>query len=103
MVAIGQLRSITSVGGRHSGLQNALNGELSRRGRNGGRSAVESGQLASIRTFENCSKGGRQSGLAAVASGQLQSITSKGGRAANHSRWHVKRWIVNPECEFCNE
>lgn len=49
-------------------------------GRRVGRWAVESGQLASLRTPEH------------------QKAANK---HANHVRWHVSRNIVNPECPLC--
>jgi|SRR5208282_4671457 len=45
-----------------------------------GRKNVENGWFASVKTFETC---------------------SKGGRIANHNRWHVDRNLVNPTCSFC--
>lgn len=71
-----------------------------------GRKAVESGHIYRMRTKESCSKGGKIQGRRAWDSGQLASITtsevcSKGGRACCHLRWHVKRNMKNPNCEFC--
>ena len=75
-----------------------------------GRIAVESGQLASVRTPESLAKGGRIggpiAGRIAVESGQLARISTpeslaKGGRIGTHTRWHVKRGIVNPACSLC--
>jgi len=100
-VASGHLRSISSKGGKSCDpsikRKNGLNllaqkrgvfapGVASSGGKAGGpksgRIAVESGQLASLRTFEH------------------QSNASK---FANHNRWHVKRNIINPECKLCQE
>lgn len=30
-----------------------------------------------------------------------RSVKAKGCRKGQHNRWHVKRGIVNPKCEFC--
>ena len=54
----------------------------------GGRITVESGQLASVRTPESLAKGGRIGGPI-------------GGPIGMHTRWHVKRGIVNPACSLC--
>jgi hypothetical protein len=100
-VRSGHLRAISSKGGRsrtqeskrRNGLQLLLNkrgvfapGIAAQGGRVGGpkagRLAVESGQLAGLRTFEH------------------QSSASK---SANHNRWHVNRNIVNPKCLLCRE
>lgn len=51
-------------------------------GKVGGRIAVESGHLDSVRTKESC---------------------AKGGRAACHVRHHVNKHKFNPNCEFCCE
>ena len=98
-VKSGHLRSISSKGGKSSGPSNGRKNGLklavekrgvcapgmgNKGGRIGGpisgRMAVESGQLASLRTFEH------------------QSDASK---HANHNRWHVKRNIVNQNCILC--
>ena len=25
----------------------------------------------------------------------------KGGKASSHVRWHVRRGVIDPKCEFC--
>jgi hypothetical protein len=98
-VVSGHLRSISSKGGKSGdGVAKRRNGlDLLKQkrgvfapgiaslggligGPKAGRIAVESGQLARLRTSEH------------------QSIASK---TANHNRWHVKRNIKNPECKLC--
>ena len=49
-------------------------------GKIGGKSAVESGQLASITTKESCSKGGKIGGKMAVESGQISALGKKQGK-----------------------
>jgi len=70
-------------------------------GRTGGRKNVESGQLASIRNFETCSKGGKVGGgrheMSLEAKERIRAGGSKGGSKAKgrhgvgaHFRWHIK-------------
>jgi hypothetical protein len=100
-VRSGHLWAISSKGGksrtleskRRNGLQLLLSkkgvfapGIAAQGGRAGGpkagRLAVESGQLASLRTFEH---------------------QSKASKSANHNRWHINRNITNPKCLLCRE
>jgi len=107
------------------GRKNVESGRLAALGRIGGRVAgriaVESGQLASV-----ASLGGRVSGRANAESGHITALARsgvggrKGGpiggkskspkklaacasnfRIASHNRWHVRRNIINPNCELC--
>jgi len=84
----------------------------------------------SPRTIEGSRKGGLTqgpiSGRKAVLSGQLKSVASLGGKiggpiggkkkspaktaacqqnaiVGRHTRWHVKRGIINPNCKLCSE
>lgn len=96
-VESGHLERITtfetcSKGGKIGGRKNAESGHMERMrqkidpevkretgrrlGLIAGRIAVETGQLASLRTIEH----------------QM---------FASHSRWHVKRGIISPACKFC--
>jgi len=61
---------------------------------------------------ENGVKGGRLGGRTTADSGKLATVglgiktpesLVKGGRAACHLKWHVKRNRPNPRCEFCCE
>jgi hypothetical protein len=97
-VESGQLASITTYetrakGGRKQGLIQ-------------GRKNVESGQLASIRTPEHQSAAGKVGGRKAVDSGHLDRIRLLSSRKENqakhlHLRWHVKRNLVNQNCNLC--
>jgi hypothetical protein len=42
-------------------------------------------------------------GRISVESGLLKRIGPLGGKMATHRRWHVKRGIVNPNCNLCAE
>jgi hypothetical protein len=66
----------------------------------GGRRNVESGQLASVRTSESCSRGGQTGGRIAAENGRLDSMRtfetcSKGGRIGGRlgmcRRWNINR------------
>lgn len=60
----------------------------------GGKMAVSSGQLASLRTLEHQKKAGAAGGRKSVSSGHLKSVSSKGGKAggAKHvETGHIKR------------
>jgi len=105
------------LGGRVSGRKNRelsrgffAPGMAAKGGRIGGsiagRKAVESGQLASIRTPENWAKAlkklqeigwPKELGRRNVESGQLAKIRPMG----SHTRWHVNRGITNPKCSLC--
>lgn len=81
---------VVSLGGRASGKSKSL-AKLAANAKNGGRFgrwSVESGHLADLRTPEHQSRAGKAGGR-------------KGGPAANHLRWHVKRNIVNQNCSLC--
>jgi len=86
--------------GRISGRKAVENGHLARVRSVSGRKARESGHLARI-----ASRGGRTQGRKNAENGHLASIASKGGRLGgritNHERWHIKRGVVSPRCEFC--
>lgn len=50
----------------------------------------------------------QQLGQRNVKSGLLDKIrtpasAARGGVAANHLRWHVRRHVVNPRCPLCRE
>lgn len=66
--------------GKIYGRRNVENGHMASIHSMGGKKAVESGQLASITTFET---------------------RSKGGKSSSHTRWHTRRGISNPACPFC--
>jgi len=114
----GHLESIrTKENQAKGGRTNVLNGNLERirsldasirGGKTQGRIAVESGQLASITTFEVRSKGGKKQGPIQgrknVESGQLAALrTPEHQKEASHIRWHTNRNIVNPKCKLCME
>jgi hypothetical protein len=111
--------------GKKGGMVNVESGHISRLGKSGvggkiggkiaGRKAVESGQLARIRTRDSCSRGGKTQGERMVKSGHLARIRSrmmlgtayKESRVwsmakALHTRWHVNRGVVNPQCPLCS-
>jgi len=59
----------------------------------GGKAAVSSGQLASLRTAEHQKKAGKLGGYKSVSSGHLRSVASKGGKsggAKNIASGHIK-------------
>jgi hypothetical protein len=83
-------------------------------GKIGGRLAWDSGQLSSVTTKESCSKGGVASSaknhankneqgksLHAIKAGLIGG--KKGGPAACHLRWHVRRNIVSSVCSLCQQ
>jgi hypothetical protein len=92
------------VGGRIQGRKNAENKtgvcgrtfeKMSEDGRKGGRiGGYNQPREAKV-------KGGRIGGKAVVESGQLLGICAKGGTAASHVRWHIRRGIVNSNCLLC--
>ena len=101
-VSSGHLKSISSKGGLSSGPSNGrVNGTALFKAKKGlfkyPSIAVRGGKA-----------GGRVSGRIAVESGQLASLRttehqSKASKSANHNRWHLNRNIVNPNCSLCNE
>lgn len=116
-----------AIGGRIAGRKNVESGHLARISSLGaaaaGRKAVESGHLARISSLggkvsgrQNVENGhlerirhlaGRVSGRKHAQSGFMDRIrplgAAKGGRAASHLIWHVRRGIVNPKCSLCAE
>ncbi len=114
------------IGGKISGRKAAESGQIQRAGILGrkknmetgqpsrlGKQNVENGHLAKLRTTEHQAKAGRKGGLLGgktqgriqgpknIASGLLKSICADGGRAAGHTRWHIKRNLTNPDCALC--
>ena len=73
--------------GRLQGPKNIENGRVQ------GRKNVESGQLANLRTHEHQVAAGRAAGKKAVDTGQLAAIC--------HTRWHINRQVVIPNCALC--
>ena len=100
-VESGQLKSICAAGGRAVAESGHLKNIRAAGGRTSGKQNAENGLLLRIRTPENCAKGGRARGKQSADNGFLRSISSKGGRASNHTRWHTNRGIVNPNCSLC--
>jgi hypothetical protein len=62
-----------------------------------GRKCAENGHLERIRNLPQTKRIMLEVGQKAVESGQLAIARLTG----NHNRWHVKRGIVNPDCNFC--
>jgi hypothetical protein len=90
------------IGGKVSGRHASESGQIQQAGILGrkkniatgqpaqlGKRNVKSGHLAKLRTVEHQKSAGRKGGV-------------RGGPAANHLRWHVKRGIVNSNCALCN-
>jgi hypothetical protein len=50
-------------------------------------------------TPDGCAKGGRAAGKIALENGRLSEM----GRYSAHLKWHIRRQILNPYCEFCLE
>jgi hypothetical protein len=69
-----------------AGLANVKSGWMSQLGKSSGKRAVESGQLASVRSFEGSSRGGKL-----------------GSKKTNHKRRHTGRGIRKQGCAFCRE
>ena len=59
-------------------------------------------------TSVSCTKGGKLQGSIQgqknVNSGLLHRLrlTTQGGKAASHVRWHIKRGVTQPTCSFCS-
>jgi len=91
----------SSKGGRRGGLTNAKSGHMERM-----RTFAASSSGGKIQGPRNVANGhlqriGRIGGRAAVTSGQLKSVCAKAGHVSGHLRWHVKRGILNPNCDLC--
>jgi 5-methylcytosine-specific restriction endonuclease McrA len=116
---IARLRKELTERSRKGGRKQALTGTgmfaSQHRGKGGriggliaGRIAVESGHLARIRR-KNIQSGlhAHISALGARVRNALHGnpatpeSCAKAGRISNHLRWHVRRGIVNPNCELC--
>ena len=91
-----------ALGGRIA-MQHMSRADKRKGGRIQGRKNIESGLLARI-----CKDGGRVQGKKNAESGHFASITTqeslvKGSKAGNHTRWHINRGIINPDCPLCAE
>jgi hypothetical protein len=64
-----------------------------RGGQRGGRVAAESGQLARVARLPQAKAAQRRVGREAAKNGQLL--------RGLHSRWHLARGVINPQCEYC--
>ncbi len=100
----GQIQALgrSGIGGRIRGREAAKSGQIQKLGHVQGRKNVENGHLARVRTHEGSVKGGQIGGRKVVENGHLASIQTPENRAKGlHTRWHVKRNIVNPNCQLC--
>jgi hypothetical protein len=124
-VQSGQIQALGRIWGKKSVESGRLLAVASAGGSVGGRIAVETGQLASVRTRETCAKGGRSNvesghmariqilgararGKANVDSGHIQrlgrqNVTNGVLEKGRHIRWHTNRDIINSDCRFCKE
>jgi len=106
------------IGGCVQGRKNVESGHIQALGHIWGPKAVESGQLASLRTPEHQQRAGRAGGRKNVETGHLAQLRTpehqakagriggkiggrKGSLTVNHNRWHIARDIVNPKCSLC--
>ena len=85
------------------GRQAFLSGQLLKAatagGHTQGRKNVEDGHLDRIRSHDGSVRAGKLQGRRNVENGHL----AKARRGALHSRWHLRRGIVNPQCPLCQE
>lgn len=82
--------------GTAQGRKNIKSGHIQALGKIQGRKNAESGFMAEVGRIHGVING-RIAGRKAVDSGLLESIRPLG----SHTRWHVNRKILNPNCKFC--
>lgn len=114
-----------SDGGKKGGAVNVKTGQIISLGYKQGKKNKENGHWDKIKILGNVfdSNWGRKQGLKNVANGHLASLDQgrknaekpnymseigklggkKGGAIVSHTRWHVKRNIVNPNCSLCQK
>jgi hypothetical protein len=97
---------VHAIGGRYSGLKNALSGELARRSKNGGSTQgpknVENGSLEQARKrYEELHGSLSEFGTSETRAAGGHTVYKLYGNIGPHTRWHVKRGIVKEGCDLC--
>lgn len=111
---------IRSSGGKIGGQKNVETGQIISLGRSQGKKNKENGHWDRVKLLGTlgASKRGREQGIKnALRPGYMSEISKKvshetrvragriggkkGGVAANHLRWHVKRGFINSACSLC--